>query len=277
MASADLAEVITRVRGAIDSMRKGGHFELKYADVLVLAAEAERLQLANSELHREALEAHAEAERLRGELEAAQREIARRKAMQPVDRDGSPITQAPANRLMIAYYDDLPAAQRETERLRGELEAAQRHIVIVRESRDTLHDLRDEAVRESERLRGELEAAQGNLDEARTAQDLISLDLDQARVQLAGCLIAAEGGNTANVKRGDYAWTLALETTRELARENAALRAALRPFEVKAAAIDHTPDMSGKTQDDNDMVKVRLGYLRAARTVLNQPTKGTAT
>lgn len=40
--------------------------------------------------------------------------------------------------------------------------------------------------------------------------------LEQARVQLAGCLIAAEGGDTSDVKEGDYAWTLALEKTRKL-------------------------------------------------------------
>lgn len=54
------------------------------------------------------------------------------------------------------------------------------------------------AAREREQLRGELE---------------------QARVQLAGCLIAAEGGPTEEVNQGDWSWTLALETTRDLRRE----------------------------------------------------------
>lgn len=42
-------------------------------------------------------------------------------------------------------------------------------------------------------------------------------ELDQARVQLAGCLCAAEGtGDADKVKQGDYAWTPALQKAVEL-------------------------------------------------------------
>lgn len=93
----------------------------------------------------------------------------------------------------------LIAAAREREKLRGELRkfAGYNPEQIVR----IIEEGRAKALR--------AETAERERDEARTA-------LEQTRVQLAGCLIAAEGGDTAEVNQGDYAWTLALETTRKL-------------------------------------------------------------
>lgn len=45
-------------------------------------------------------------------------------------------------------------------------------------------------------------------------------ELDQARVQLAGCLCASEGtGDADKVKQGDYAWTPALQCIVEIRKD----------------------------------------------------------
>lgn len=54
---------------------------------------------------------------------------------------------------------------------------------------------------------------------------------EQLRVQLAGCLTAAEGCLSEDVKEGSYGWSLAFEKTRELRRDYDLLRAQL-PSEV---------------------------------------------
>ena len=41
-------------------------------------------------------------------------------------------------------------------------------------------------------------------------------EVDQLRVQLAGCLTAAEGGTNNPAKQGDYGWSLAYQRTLEL-------------------------------------------------------------
>lgn len=43
-------------------------------------------------------------------------------------------------------------------------------------------------------------------------------DLEQVRVQLAGCLVAAEGGTNDPAKQGDYGWSLAYQRTLDLRR-----------------------------------------------------------
>lgn len=93
----------------------------------------------------------------------------------------------------------LIAAARDREQLRGELMEQRRIFDIELGNSHVAYLAVNTSYRQAERER----------DEARAA-------LDQARVQLAGCLIAAEGGDTAEVCQGDYAWTLALETTRKL-------------------------------------------------------------
>lgn len=89
--------------------------------------------------------------------------------------------------------------QAEREQLRRELMEQRRIFDIELGNSHVAYLAVNTSYRQAERER----------DEARAA-------LDQARVQLAGCLIAAEGGDTAEVCQGDYAWTLALETTRKL-------------------------------------------------------------
>jgi hypothetical protein len=41
-------------------------------------------------------------------------------------------------------------------------------------------------------------------------------ELEQSRVQLAGCLTAAEGWNRNPAKQGDYGWSLSYQKTLEL-------------------------------------------------------------
>jgi hypothetical protein len=48
---------------------------------------------------------------------------------------------------------------------------------------------------------------------------------EQAQVQLAGCLIAAEGGTTDTAKQGDYGWSLAYQCTLDLQAQLAQERA----------------------------------------------------
>lgn len=71
---------------------------------------------------------------LERELDEARSEIRHRKAMQPTDREGRAITQAAANRLMIAYDANadlrarLEAAERERDELREAVEMAANHL-----------------------------------------------------------------------------------------------------------------------------------------------------
>jgi hypothetical protein len=51
-----------------------------------------------------------------------------------------------------------------------------------------------------------------------------SANLEQCRVQLAGCLTAAEGCFQAPAKQGDYGWSLAYQTTLDLFQERMTLR-----------------------------------------------------
>ncbi|WP_395707018.1 hypothetical protein [Casimicrobium huifangae] len=79
-------------------------------------------------------------------------------------------------------------------------------------------------------------------------------ELEQARVQLAGCLCAAEGtGDADKVKQGDYAWTPALQRTVEL-------RVALE--EAHAQTKDIKSDLVALGKDANEMIADK-GRLRA--------------
>ena len=59
-------------------------------------------------------------------------------------------------------------------------------------------------------------------------------EVEQLRVQLAGCLVAAEGWADKGeaVKQGDYGWSLAFEKTRTLRKERDALLAVTRQLVV---------------------------------------------
>lgn len=63
-------------------------------------------------------------------------------------------------------------------------------------------------------------------------------ELEQSRVQLAGCLTAAEGHNSDPAKQGDYGWSLAYQKTLELRAERDALK--VRIEELEAARMAHT-------------------------------------
>lgn len=91
-------EAVERVRGHYDEHTRASHVEPSRDEMLLICTAAERA----------------------GELE---RELRHRKAMQPHDRDGRPITQAAANRLMGAY-DELPKLRADLDELEAELAAA---------------------------------------------------------------------------------------------------------------------------------------------------------
>ena len=59
-------------------------------------------------------------------------------------------------------------------------------------------------------------------------------EVEQLRVQLAGCLVAAEGlaDKGEAVKQGDYGWSLAFEKTRTLRKERDALLAMAQMTQV---------------------------------------------
>jgi hypothetical protein len=80
-----------------------------------------------------------------------------------------------------------------------------------------------------ERLRGAIEAqryqsgthalvAVADIAELLDRQEKIADEAEQYRVQLAGCLTAAEGGITDVAKEGDYGWSPAYQKTLELRR-----------------------------------------------------------
>lgn len=60
--------------------------------------------------------------------------------------------------------------------------------------------------------------------------------LEQARVQLAGCLLAAEGNATGanDAKKGDYGWSLAFEVTKRLRERAELLRSLLGQVRILA-------------------------------------------
>lgn len=76
--------------------------------------------------------------------------------------------------------------------------------------------------------------------------DKAQSDLEQLRVQLAGCLIASEGGATEEAKEeGSYAWSLALKQTVALHAES----------EAKDITIE---DLKQKLEDaDKDIANLR--------------------
>ena len=62
-------------------------------------------------------------------------------------------------------------------------------------------------------------------------------ELEQARVQLAGCLTAAEGATQAPAHQGDYGWSLAYQRTLELREELERLKAEQAAWERLARDV----------------------------------------
>ncbi len=86
-------------------------------------------------------------------------------------------------------------------------------------------------------------------------------ELEQARVQLAGCLCASEGtGDADKVKQGDYAWTPALQRTVEL-------RAALASAERERDEARKQRDFAKDGEDNMRFLKAlwenECGFYRA--------------
>ena len=66
-------------------------------------------------------------------------------------------------------------------------------------------------------------------------------ELEQAQVQLAGCLTAAEGGTSDPAKQGDYGWSLAYQKTLDLrTRLDAAQKECQRLNEIINGAFPET-------------------------------------
>ncbi len=63
--------------------------------------------------------------------------------------------------------------------------------------------------------KAKIEWLQTALDAAKSERDALANELEQCRVQLAGCLTAAEGGTKYPAKQGDYGWSLAYQKTLE--------------------------------------------------------------
>lgn len=166
-----------RVREAVENFRRQARNareddprDTSWADQVDLLCTAALDALTQRDLVREQSEAMAE----------LQREIAHRKAMQPEDRDGRPITQAPANRMMIAYYDDLPAARAEILQLRSELEAAQRTAKHYVEQVVYLSEEANKATEEKRTAQRELEAARAERERLRELLGSADCDADPA-------------------------------------------------------------------------------------------------
>ena len=98
-------------------------------------------------------------------------------------------------------------------------------------------------------------------------------ELEQARVQLAGCLCAAEGtGDADKVKQGDYAWTPALQKMVEL---RAALAEAEREREEArgdAAAWKKRYFDAGRSEDAfaADMARLMVGVFKKDEELLKE-------
>lgn len=71
---------------------------------------------------------------------------------------------------------------------------------------------------------------------------------EQLRVQLAGCLAAAEGCLSEDVKEGSYGWSLAFEKTRELRRNYEALRIQAFPAATINPEVLTTLDTEEETE-----------------------------
>ena len=63
----------------------------------------------------------------------------------------------------------------------------------------------------------------------------LTAEVKQLRVQLAGCLVAAEGDKSETVQQGVYGWSVAFEAVRTLRAEHDALFAAARASIVSKA------------------------------------------
>lgn len=70
--------------------------------------------------------------------------------------------------------------------------------------------------RDLDKLKTRAEDAERRAD---TEKDDIERELEQTRVQLAGCLTAAEGSTHDPAKRGDYGWSLAYQKTLDLRQD----------------------------------------------------------
>ncbi len=84
----------------------------------------------------------------------------------------------------------------------------------------------------------------------RTRADQLETETEQARVQLAGCLTAAEGvGVDSAAKQGDYGWSLAYQKTLDLRQEYEDERAAVEMLEWQQRTLSTRADQAERVSD----------------------------
>lgn len=77
----------------------------------------------------------------------------------------------------------------------------------------------------------------------------VERELEQVRVQLAGCLAAAEGATTDAAKRGAYGWSPAYQATLDLRRQHdraMKMMKEVRPMLLGLAAAKHAGAFSAE-------------------------------
>ena len=103
-----------------------------------------------------------------------------------------------------------------------------------------------------ERKAGEnLRLAEGFAEEKACFMD----ELDRTRVQLAGCLTAAEGATQDQAEQGDYGWSLAYQKVLELRIERDHLAAQV---EAMRTALSSCPTVSHRREGREQFVEIPL-------------------
>lgn len=90
-----------------------------------------------------------------------------------------------------------------------------------------------------------IEIARDDVRNVLAAVDELKSELEQERVQHAGCLTAAEGWIQEPAAQGDYGWSVAYQKTLELRRKFNAIQQAVTQFKTELATLPESAAFSG--------------------------------
>ena len=118
-------------------------------------------------------------------------------------------------------------------------------------------------------------------------RDALLAEVEQLRVQLAGCLVAAEGGKSEDAQQGVYGWSLAFEAPRTLRKEHDALLAENNRLKEHLYGINtilagnRVVDIDGEVRDQTWRVNKLYALMTRADNIIhaitdpeNQPPSG---
>lgn len=160
------------------------------------------------------------------------------------ERDKIKKIAADCQRAEFAMGEEVKALTRRISEVEGERDAASARVRSMELSEDAM-------AFDFDTLRVERDAAREALSAERDAHAETRRMLEQALVQLAGCLTAAEGSTKDPAVQGDYGWSLAYQRTLDLHLALEAERAVRRsaPWSVCKLAFE----LKGVITNDDDV------------------------